>query len=161
MIKQSRLKELLTYNQESGVFTWNRSVGKATKGCEAGYKSKAGYIQIGLDGDLYFAHRLVFVYLFGECGPSVDHIDGNPSNNKSCNLRLVDQQTNSKNSKKPKSNKSGCAGVSFDDVNRKWRATIKVDRKQIHLGRFTSIGDAIKTRKQAELKYGFHANHGR
>lgn len=161
MINQTRLKELLTYTPEAGVFTWNITRGKAKKGNVAGHKNKAGYIEIGLDNKLYLAHRLAFIYLLGDCEMNVDHIDGNPSNNKADNLRFADPQTNSRNASRPKSNKSGNIGVSFDDVNNKWRATIKVNRKQIHLGRFSCINEAISARKQAEAHYGFHENHGR
>ena len=161
MVNQKRLKELLTYCPKSGVFTWNVTRGKAKKGNEAGHKNKIGYVEISLDGKLYLAHRLVFIYLFGDCRMNVDHIDGNPSNNRAENLRLASPQENAKNAKKPKTNKSGSVGVSFDTVNNKWRATIKVDRKQIHLGRFLCIDDAINARKDAEVRYGFHPNHGR
>ena len=161
MVSQRRLKELLTYSNKTGLFVWKVRRGKAQKGSVAGHKNKKGYIEIGIDDRLYLAHRLVFIYLRGSCEMNVDHIDGNPSNNKKNNLRLARPQTNARNSSKPKSNKSGHIGVSFDSVNNRWRATIKVDRKQIHLGRFSLIGDAIKARKQAEAKHGFHANHGR
>ena len=161
MINQDRLKELLTYDSENGLFSWNVTRGKSRKGNVAGHKNKIGYIEIGLDNKLYLAHRLVFVYLHGCCNGNVDHIDGNPGNNKVGNLRLADPQTNARNASKPKSNKSGRVGVSFDAVNGKWRATIKANRKQIHLGRFHSIDDAILARAKAESYYGFHENHGR
>ncbi|ABV74303.1 hypothetical protein BA3_0018 [Thalassomonas phage BA3] len=161
MINQDRLKELLTYNPEAGLFTWKVTRGKAVKGNIAGSKSLAGYIYISIENRRYLAHRLALIYVTGGCSGNIDHIDGVRNNNIYSNLRIANPQENSRNCSRSKSNKSGCTGVSFDDVNNKWRATIKVNRKQIHLGRFSSIDCAIEARKEAEVKYGFHKNHGR
>lgn len=161
MIGKDRIKELLSYNAETGAFTWNVSRGKAKKGSIAGHKNSVGYIEIGIDGSLYYAHRLAFLYTFGKCSMNIDHIDGDKSNNAIKNLRLADPKTNSRNSSRSKSNKSGITGVSFDAVNSKWRATIKVNGKQIHLGRFATTDEAKKARLEAQKFYGFHDNHGK
>jgi len=91
----------------------------------------------------------------------IDHIDGNPLNNKWDNLRDVTSQENGRNKRILKNNTSGFTGVCWDDVNKKWRAFIRVDRKTIHIGRFTNIQQAIDARKDANIKYGFHENHGK
>jgi hypothetical protein len=65
-----------------------------------------------------------------------------------------------KNQRKCKNNTSGVTGVNWDKQTNKWRAEIMVNRKGIKLGRFTELQDAIQVRKQAEIDYGFHPNHG-
>jgi hypothetical protein len=59
-----------------------------------------------------------------------------------------------------KNNKSGFNGVCFDKSKNKWKSSIHFNNKEIHLGRFYNLADAIKCRKQANIKYGFHENHG-
>jgi len=58
-------------------------------------------------------------------------------------------------------NTSGIMGVSFHRRQRKWNARIMVDKKPIHLGSLTTMEKAIEARKEAEIKYGFHYNHGK
>ena len=88
----------------------------------------------------------------------------NPLNNRIDNLRDVDHVTNGRNQRTPTNNTSGVCGV-YQDRRRgkegKWIARIKVDYKAIHLGSFDTLEAASSTRKEAEIKYGFHENHGR
>ena len=106
-------------------------------------------------------HRMVAIYSgFSVSGKSIDHINGNRSDNRIENLRVVNKIENSRNQRPKPSNVSGFTGVSWDKVNNKWRATIKVKYKQINIGRFSELSDAIDARKSANLKYGFHENHG-
>ena len=90
---------------------------------------RGGYILITVDREHVLAHRLAFFYMTGEWPTSVvDHIDGNPSNNKFSNLRATSQSLNIQNQRHANSNsKSGIIGVSYckrDDI---WRARILVD----------------------------------
>lgn len=82
----------------------------------------------------------------------VDHINHNGSDNRRSNLRIASQLNNSRNLVKKKNNTSGRAGVSRCKDGR-WRAYINVNRKQINLGSYDKIEDAIKAREEAELKY--------
>jgi hypothetical protein len=89
-----------------------------------------------------------------EPGYTIDRID--PSGNyEPGNLRWASKQTQSRNCKLGKNNKSGVTGVSKCSTTGKWRATITVDRKSISLGRFDILDDAIAARKAAEKKYKF------
>lgn len=82
----------------------------------------------------------------------IDHIDGNPANNRRGNLRVCTQQQNMMNSRF-KSNKScGIQGVSWDKARKKWVAQIALNKKHYHLGRYSLIEDAIKARKEAEIR---------
>lgn len=159
MITQARLKEVLHYSSESGLFTWlDRSEMSALiRSRDAGRSITSlnvlGYVQIMVDGKNYLAHRLAFLYMTGSIPKLVDHIDGNPSNNKWDNLRAATNQQNSQNSGKSKNNTSGYTGVCWDKNNNKWLVSIMVDRKSLFLGRFSELDDAIEARKVAEIKY--------
>lgn len=141
MITQARLKELLHYDPETGVFTWRVSRGLAVKGGTAGCLCKeSGRILIGVDGKLHLAHRLVWVYVFG-CIPDsgIDHINGCPSDNRLNNLREANQSQNMQNIKNPpKHNTSGALGVCWHKGARKWMSVIQLNGSQKYLGLFDS-----------------------
>lgn len=93
-------------------------------------------------------------------GMHTDHISGNTLDNRKENLRTVTPQDNTRNSSRSKNNTSGITGVSLK-ADGTYRAYITVNRKQIHLGNFSDKIRAIVARLTAEMKYGFHKNHGR
>tara|TARA_R100000995_G_scaffold84711_1_gene64431 strand:+ start:3495 stop:4145 length:651 start_codon:yes stop_codon:yes gene_type:complete len=153
------LKEFLDYNPDTGIFTWIKSRGRNSSvvGKEAGHKQKFERdtrIRISVNGKLYFAHRLAY-YIYHGVDPlekEVDHKDRNPLNNKIDNLRLATKKENCRNSSMSKNNTSGVTGVHWHKVKKKWEATITEGKKK-YLGIFTNKEDAIKARKEAEIKY--------
>ena len=161
-LTQERLKELLNYCHKTGVFTWAIDRNFGTKaGDIAGKKSGDWYCNIGIDYKRYMAHRLAFLYMTGEFpSGNVDHIDHDYRNNSWDNLRVATQQENTKNQSKRRQNTSGTTGISFDKISGTWVAKIGVDMKTLYIGRHKDIKEAIKLRKAAEVKYGFHENHG-
>ena len=89
----------------------------------------------------------------------VDHINHNTFDNRKENLRIVTQQHNTFNGSLRSNNTSGKTGVSYITNRMKWRASIKVNGKNIHLGMFSDFNDAVKARIDAENKYfGEYAN---
>ena len=91
----------------------------------------------------------------------IDHIDGNPLNNKIENLRECTHQQNHFNERKPKNNTSGIKGVSFHKPTKKWRATVFLNYKQHYLGLFKDIKEAEKACIEFRNKHhGEFANHG-
>ena len=90
----------------------------------------------------------------------VDHIDHDRLNNRIENLRLVTNSINGKNTKMHKNNTTGVTGVTFDKNRNKYKAQIVVNHKLDNLGRFNTFEEAVQARLQAEIKYGFHRNHG-
>jgi hypothetical protein len=90
----------------------------------------------------------------------VDHINGDRSDNRICNLRIVDSQQNCRNQKLRKTNATGTMGVYFHKLTGKWTAQIMQSGKRIHLGLFDTKEGAISARKLAEVGYGYHPNHG-
>lgn len=108
-----------------------------------------GYIHSKFEGRMVRLH----LYLLDFPDSIVDHINRNKLDNRKCNLRLCTHKENSRNRKILKRNTSGFTGVYFDKPSGKWRARIKVGRKNIHLGYFEKFEDAIEARKFGELKY--------
>jgi hypothetical protein len=162
MLTQKRLKEVLRYDSDSGLFFWTKDMGSRAKiGEQAGSPRKNGYLSIMVDKKSHYCHRLAWLYIYGEFPDGeVDHINHNKSDNRLCNLRAVLHCQNGKNTKLPTDNKSGVVGVILDKANNKWMAYINSEGKRKHLGRYSDYFEAICVRKSAESKYGFHPNHG-
>ena len=100
-------------------------------------------------------HKLILNYSDGDL--CIDHIDGNGLNNRKSNLRLCSMSENSINrASLPSNNTSGFMGVTYDKCNRKWRASISIQKKQINLGNFSNKEDCIKARINGELRYYKH-----
>lgn len=146
-ITQKQIMEYLEYNPETGVFTAAKTHGALwRKGKVVGHKNKSGYITITLLGKLRKAHRLAWIYVYGEDIDryEIDHINGDKSDNRICNLRISSHQQNMFNMKKKSTNKSGVKGVHFDKRCNKWRAQTSINKKRVHLGLFDAIESAEK-----------------
>lgn len=151
MITQLRLKELLNYNPKSGVFTWRISRGGAKAGDQAGYINSRGYRLIGIDGELYRAARLAWLYIEGYMPEhEVDHINRVKDDDRWKNLRHVSHQCNVRNCGNPRDNTSGVKGVYWHRQTKKWRARIRVNKKLHHLGLYNDFDDAVCARLAAE-----------
>lgn len=161
MLTQKRLRQLLLYNKETGVFVWNTSRDNSVKKDDTAGSMRCGYVCIRIDSQNYSAHRLVWLYLYGKLPIQIDHINGIKNDNRIINLREVDCLENNKNKRLGKNNTSGYFGITWNKTARKWRGFIKINGKNKHLGYFTDKKEAIKTRKMAESKYGYHENHGK
>ena len=163
---QDRIKELLKYDPSTGVFNWivdRAYVVKAgdVAGCSITFPhNNKSYIHIRVDGVLYKAHRLAWIYVHGDIDDNdqIDHINNNSTDNRLSNLRVVTGQENSMNKRKYKNNKSGYTGV--NKLGNRWRATIAHENKKIHIGVFDTIEEAVKARKDKQVELGFSDNHG-
>lgn len=149
------LRSILHYDQETGIFTRKVSTSNRVKvGDVAGCPDGQGYLQISVQSRLYQAHRLAWLYMHGEWPKlNIDHINRNPSDNRLVNLRDVTNKQNMQNAGKYSHNTSGHPGVSWYKQKSKWRARITHNQKQIHLGYFSILEEAIAARKAAEKLY--------
>lgn len=151
-LSQSRLKELLHYDENTGLFTWVNNTSRRTrKGSTAGCVMSKGYIHIGVDGYQYVAHRLAWLYMHG-AWPSkqIDHINGIRSDNSAKNLRLATNAENAQNTSTPKNNTSGYVGVTWDRKRSCWVAQISLNRKNHYLGSFSTAEEANSVRIKAK-----------
>lgn len=136
MLTADRLREELSYDAETGLFTRLKTEFGKRAGQLAGTRTSHGYVQIKVAGYLTYAHRLAWLYVYGTL-PSgeVDHINGDRSDNRLCNLRDVTTQTNAENRRSPgRNNKSGFLGVSWDAQRGKWKAGIVINGRWKHIG---------------------------
>ena len=136
ILSAERLRELLSYNKESGHFTRIARRKGAVLGEIAGSKMSHGYISICIDGVDYTAHRMAWFWIHGAWPDGyIDHINGDRSDNRISNLRDVSQSVNMQNVYEAKSNsKTGLRGVSWHAQRRKYTARIKVGGKYLSLG---------------------------
>lgn len=181
LLTQVKLKSLLSYSSDTGLFVWKKrevidqyakSFNTRRAGREAGailsrqgtkqYKIRRIIISFNKRPYNFVAHRLAWLYMTGEWPENeIDHIDGNALNNKFDNLRDVDRQENQRNDSVRSDNKSGFTGVNWHKRDEIWNVNIRVSNKSIHIGYFKDKQDAIDARKKANIKYGFHKNHGK
>jgi hypothetical protein len=160
-----RVRELFNYCHETGALTARNTENKRYAGDEVGTfaVSKQGRTTrvLAIDGHNYSAHRVIWLYVHGAWPKQeIDHINGNPSDNRIENLRDVSRQINQRNLRKIQTNTSGITGVSWRASKGKWRAYITVQKRCIHLGYFDNMLDAAKARKDALAAYGFSSSHG-
>lgn len=158
------LRAILDYDPETGQFRWKQrfDVGNAWNarmaGKVAGWVHGDGYVGIGINGAIYQAHRLAWLWMTGKWpDDQVDHRDGNRSNNRFYNLRPATQAENCRNTRRPRNNTSGYKGVCFIKRTQRWRAQIRINRKRIYLGEFDApeIAYQVYSRAACELHGDF------
>lgn len=162
MITFGKAKELFIYDRETGIIKWRKRFnGRQRADLVAGYSSR-GYIWICINGKKYPAHRIAMLLAYGFYGEGmdVDHINHIRDDNRLSNLRFVTTADNNRNKSRDSRNATDVMGVHYDKARRKYVAQIGVDGVHIHLGRFATLEDAAKARRDADLKYKFNANHG-
>lgn len=162
MMYTSDWNEIFRYDK--GVLYWKISPNKGIDvGATVGSETVKGYLQVQYKKKVYRVHRIIWEIHYGPIpeGMQIDHISHDRKDNRIENLRLVTPLDNAKNRTKQKRNKSGQTGVIWSKRYNKWIASIRVNTKYKHLGSFTDIDEAIKARKDAEILYDYHPNHGK
>jgi hypothetical protein len=148
ILTQERLKELLHYNPETGIFKWIvDSRNKRVKaGMVAGCLDGEGYLIVTIEKKPYKAHRLAFLYMLGEFPKEiVDHINGVKSCNAFSNLRECNVYQNSQNQKnKQANNLTGKLGVTKIKSTGRFQARIQVNGSRINLGHYETVETAYK-----------------
>jgi len=164
IISQNKLKELLNYDSETGIFTRKVRTANCMKvGDVAGYvnthKDGKKYVVVRVNVKKYYAHILAVLYMTGELPEGqVDHGDGDGTNNRWSNINVVTSSDNRKNRRMPSNNSSGCVGVYLRKD--KYYASISINKRPVNLGTHNCMFEAACARKSAENKHGFHPNHG-
>lgn len=149
------LLSILDYNPETGIFINRIRRGPSIAGQIAGtYKNPDGYVRIKINKIDYRAHHLAWFYIYEEWpAMDVDHIDNNSHNNSINNLRLATGSQNKANSRKYKNNISGYKGVHFDRISCKYRASIRINGRLMHLGMFNDLEKAYEAYCEAAKKH--------
>lgn len=152
MITQNRIKERLEYSPDTGIFTWRERVAKPGEdpakvatwntryaGCIAGVQTH-GYIKISIDNQKHYAHRLAWMYVYGECPALLDHINRDGLCNQISNLRKATKRTNLANSAR-KDNTSGFRGV-IPSANGKRFIAQNGGKRPSYIGTFDTAEEA-------------------
>lgn len=167
------IRNRIAYNPETGEAIWkelnrNQGLTRGEKVFNTRFAGKAaatcinswGYRSTAIQGIHYLLHVLIWAIHHGEWPDGeIDHINGDKMDNRISNLRVVDGVTNRRNMPMQKNNTSGVVGVVRK--GNKWEARIGNGSGRTYLGVFSCIGEAIRVRKEAEVKLGYSENHGR
>ena len=170
---QEILASLLIYDAKTGLLFWRerpRSMFKRDKDWTRWNGQYAGLEALSADtgtwhkkGTIfsirYKAHRIVWKLIKGTDPLFIDHINGDPADNRIENLRSVSHRENHLNQKLHNTNTSGTSGVYWFKPQQKWMAKINTGVGTDFLGYFAKKEDAIAARKQAERRLGYHENH--
>jgi hypothetical protein len=150
-LSQESLNSILIY--KDGLLYWKVNRGNVKAGSIAGCHAFKGYHIVRIGGKNHYFQRVIFMMHHGYLPVNVDHIDGNPANNRIENLRAATRSQNGLNQKIHKRNKSGFRGVSWNQKMQKWIATCQIDNKQKYLGCFESVMDAAEIVEKFRLQY--------
>lgn len=149
-LTQAQLRSVLRYDEATGEFSW---IAGQRAGLHAGCVVSTGYVKINIETITYLAHRLAWLYVTGEWPKHhIDHLNGKPADNRFCNLRDVDQATNVQNRRRAQTNAStGVLGASPHHTG-KFRARIRIDGKERHIGVYPTVSEAhaayLKAKRQ-------------
>lgn len=168
------LKECFIYEASAGRLFWKQRPpqhfaslnacavwNSKHAGAEAGSPNTKKRWSTKIKAKLYQNHRLIWAIVNGAWpADQIDHINGNPEDNRIENLRVVSNAENQRNRSRSRNNTSGTNGVYWHSRDRVWSAYIRVGGKQRTLGTFASAAQAAAARKAAERDLGYSARHG-
>lgn len=174
-ISPDDMAAIVRYDQATGQLIWmhrgpdcyensvhQRRWNTFYAGQRVGSITAQGYVVVKLFGKNRFVHRVVWLLNRGIWPTGqIDHINGDKSDNRIDNLRDVSALANMRNRSLSRNNKSGFRGVYWNTKEVRWRAHIKDQTRNIHLGYFDDFEAAVEARLEAERRIGFHENHGR
>jgi hypothetical protein len=143
MMNRDTFTSLFEYKDGTLLWKTDRKSNKV-KGRAAGSPNDDGYILIKIEGAVYKAHHIVWSMHNLEIpdGFVLDHINGDPADNRIENLRLASRQQNNCNAKLRCDNTSGVKGVSWYKKSSKWIGQIQHAGRKIHVGLFESVDEA-------------------
>lgn len=150
-LTQEKLKKLLTYNTETGIFKWHQTAPKRNIFKAAGSRHVKGYWTIWIENKNWMAHKLAWLYVYGYVPEGLDHINRDRADNRITNLRLATRSQNQANTRLSTNNTSGYKGV-FRHTTGKWAASIKINKKTKFLGTFTTVEQAHEAYKHAAIE---------
>jgi hypothetical protein len=157
VIKYDVVDRLLSYNKDTGYFSWKVSRGTRKAGSMAGcVNPSTGYSVVRINRRGYSAHRLAWLLAYGYLPENgIDHIDRNKLNNSISNLREATQSCNLRNITRKKNNTSGITGVRWKGNNKIWEARIYHNKKDTYVGGSVNFDEAVAFRLSAEQCLGW------
>ena len=142
---------ILSYNRNTGIFTWKIDIGRGKCGFIAGKPHKNGYVLIGIKNKHYLAHRLAWFYIYHKWPKEIDHRNGIRNDNRINNIRECTRAQNCANSGSKKHD--GIKGAYYDPRDGKFDSRIIINGQQLYLGRFYTAKAAGEAYARASLQY--------
>lgn len=130
--------ETISYDSDTGVFTWAVSRRGCAKGTIAGHINKEGYRIVKVGRKAYPAHRLAWFIVHNQLPEFIDHINGRRDDNRISNLRSVSHSENMQNKREAMVNNrsSGLLGVTWNKQHKRWQSKLMISKKAHHIGYF-------------------------
>jgi hypothetical protein len=158
-LSKEKLHALFEYRD--GKLYWRELAPGRRRSLLAGSVGTNRYVNVFVERKQIYAHRIIYMMFTGDSPETIDHINGDRSDNRIENLRACSQSDNNKNMSKSSRNKSGVKNVSWYMPYKKWRVALRVDGKQRCIGYYEDIEAASLAAKEARDRYrGEFANHG-
>jgi hypothetical protein len=146
-----RLRQLLTYDEETGALHWRIARPPMPAGAPAGTRDSKGYLMVGIDRTLQRSHRVAWAMVHGRWPThEIDHRNGIKDDNRIANLREATHKQNHENRRADARSASGFRGVCWDKSRRRWQARIEHHGAVVRLGRHDTLLDAVAARVRAE-----------
>jgi hypothetical protein len=150
MIDQLTLRKLFSY--VDGALIWSVEAAPRMRNKRAGALNGMGYRQIRIHGTIYPEHRVVFMYHYGWLPKMIDHIDGDPTNNRIENLRPCTQQQNRYNTR-GWSKRQLPKGVTWNSKDKRYQAQLSISGKNTYLGQYVELEDAVAAVNNARRRH--------
>ena len=142
-MNQQKLKDLLHYDPPTDLFRWRYSPKNGMKPWDvAGNIDRQGYVQIKVGGKVKMAHRLAWLYVYGDLPEQIDHCNMNRADNRISNLREADNSRNSMNKRMQSNNTTGFKGVTYHKGTKKFHAKIQANGLRKSLGYYETAEQA-------------------
>lgn len=154
MLTQDYLKSILYFDPLNGIFYWKIKRPNINIGQTASNIGKNGYVRISINNKRHYAHRLAWLYIYGELPINcIDHINRIKTDNRIENLRAVNKSENAQNASLRKNKIVELRGVAFYKNTDKYRARIRFKGKEMHLGIFQTKEQAYAAYQKAASIY--------
>lgn len=156
-VRAEQLREVLSYEPETGRFYWRIRRKRVTVGAAAGTLHHLGYVHIHVLGHKYLAHRLAWLYVHGEW-PSgqIDHINGDRADNRLVNLRVTTQRQNTQNQAVHRAGR--LFGCCYHKPKKRWIAKIRIQGRMTFLGYYDTEQEAHEAYLRALATIGEQSN---
>lgn len=150
------LNGLFRYEAETGILYFRERLdtlcsnfNRQFAGKVAGSVNAKGYVTLRVEHRKVLAHRVIWKMVSGDEPGIVDHINRSPGDNRWCNLRVVSHSDNLRNGSVRRSNKLGMLGIYKRCL--RFIARIKIEGREVYLGSYSSLPEAIAARDAALL----------
>ena len=161
MLTKEMLEHKFYYNIEKGTLRWkNPTSNRARKDVDAGWIDTEGYRKVTINNTTFRVHRILFYLANGRWPLEIDHLNGDKSDNRSCNIVESTRSENNRNRAIQSNNTSGVTGVRWVESKKAWRGEFTC--KDFRTSKiFSDFSDCVEWRQGIMNTIGFGPNHGR